>query len=191
MRSLSPCCGPAWHVSVGLPRAAKTQHHLLMTHARQQHRPDSRLHYILHQHISKIYHSLCHSFLTALLFLYAPISLPSSALIFSSFFCSHFSSVYTLLFPLLLFVCLLFHHCALSIKLFQLLKKKKKKKNNNNNNTYTLLAAGSHFRSTTSTDRKKWRELSEHYTSVTRKQLSRYILRSRDPKGYLDLHRRN
>ena len=46
-------------------------------------------------------------------------SLPSSALIFSSFFCSHFSSVYTLLFPLLLFVCLLFHYCALSIKLFQ------------------------------------------------------------------------
>ena len=24
--SLSPCCGPAWHVSVGPPRAAKTQH---------------------------------------------------------------------------------------------------------------------------------------------------------------------
>ena len=36
----------------------------------------------------------------------------------SSFFCSHLSSVCSLPFPLLLLLWLLFHYCALSIKLF-------------------------------------------------------------------------
>ena len=40
-----------------------------------------------------------------------------------SFFCSHLSSVYTLLFSLLLLVWLLFHYCALSILLAFLLRK--------------------------------------------------------------------
>ena len=79
--------------------ARAAQEKATSSYARQQHQQDSRFHSSLHQHISKIYHSFCHSFLSALLFLYAPTSLRSSALISSSFFHSHLSSVYSLPFP--------------------------------------------------------------------------------------------
>ena len=115
----SPWCDPAWHASVGPPRAAKTQHRRFTMYARQPHRPNSRFHSILHKPDSLIYHSFCHSFLSVPLFLYALISLPSSALI--SFLSSALISLlYTLFFSLFYsqFDCCFRDYCALSIKLF-------------------------------------------------------------------------
>ena len=114
--SHSPCCDPAWHVSVGPPRAAKTQHQLFMTHARQQHRyrPDSRT----SLHLTPT-HFIDLPFILPFISHCSPFSLCSHL---SSFFCSHLLllSLFCIhsSFPLLLLVWLLFHYCALSIKWF-------------------------------------------------------------------------
>ena len=105
--SLPPCCDPAWHVSVGPPRAAKTQHQRMRGNSMRQtldfftsytntfHR--STIHFAIHFSPLSFFFMLPSLFLLLL-----SSSLLSSALI---------SLLYTL------FVWLLFHYCALSIKL--------------------------------------------------------------------------